>query len=561
LTSEGQDAAAGPLVASPTQPEIRPRSSQRLPLSARLAMVAVGLFLEKFLLSFFMDSTTADVARGIGGAAYVAQHWAFYFLVTLAVSLSLFTYVRGSPQLLEIDTAARAVPLRWRWLLLHLGLLPLLAALTFLLYRQQGQVPFVLMLGVWALLAVTLVLTLLAAAAPWVLWQGGARKLGGLWLYALAAAAASAAAMQWTRTHWAGMERVTFEGVRLFLTPFVPGVQANPATLVIDTGRFAVEISARCSGVEGMGLMLAFCCLWLLLFRGEYIFPRALVLIPAGLLLIFVLNIVRISLLVLLGHVGLEPIAIYGFHSQAGWLAFNFAAGLIVYASRYSPTLNRNAKREAIGVENPTATYLVPFLAILAAGMVASALSSGFEALYLLRPIAAGLALYRYWPRLRQLQWRVTWRGPAVGIVVFVVWIIGARLQGGPEPMPPELAAMPAAMRLSWIAIRAIASMAIVPLAEELAFRGFLMRRLVAADFQAMPYRSVGIGALLLSAIVFGLSHGTMWLPGIIAGLLYGAVTLRSGDLGEAVSAHATTNGLIAALVLFDGRWQLWGLS
>jgi exosortase E/protease (VPEID-CTERM system) len=343
------------------------------------------------------------------------------------------------------------------------------------------------------------------------------------------------------------------------LTPFIPQVQADPATLVIDTGRFAVQIMAACSGVEGMGLMLAFCSAWLLLFRKEYIFPRALVLIPAALVLIFVLNVVRISLLVLLGHAGLEPIAIYGFHSQAGWIAFNCAAGFIVYASRKSPALNRNAKREVIGAENPTATYLVPFLAILAAGMLAAALSSGFEILYLLRPLAAGLALYRYWPRLRRLQWQVTWRGPAVGIVVFVVWIIGASLQTGPESMPPELAAMPVAMSLTWIAIRAIASATVVPLAEELAFRGFLMRRLVAADFQAVAYQSVGFGALLLSAIVFGLGHGTMWLPGIVAGLLYGAVTRRSGNLGEAVAAHATTNALIAALVLSDGRWQLWG--
>jgi exosortase E/protease (VPEID-CTERM system) len=366
--------------------------------------------------------------------------------------------------------------------------------------------------------------------------------------------------MQWTKTHWAGMEHLTFDGVRLLLTPFIPDVQADPATLVIDTGRFAVQIMAACSGVEGMGLMLAFCCAWLLLFRQEYIFPRALGLIPAALVLIFVLNIVRIALLVLLGHAGLEPIAIYGFHSQAGWIAFNCAAGFIVYTSRNSPALNRNARREVIGAENPTATYLVPFLAILAAGMVASALSSGFEALYPLRPLAAGLALYRYWPRLRRLQWRVTWRGPAAGIVVFVIWIIAARLQAGPETGPPlELAAMPVVLRVSWMAVRGIASATVVPLAEELAFRGFLMRRLVAADFQAVAYRSVGIGALLLSAIVFGLGHGTMWFPGIVAGLLYGAVTRHSGSLGEAVSAHATTNALIAALVLFDGRWQLWG--
>ena len=560
MTSEGQDGAAESLVPLPSQHEIPSVLRRRMSLSARLALIAVGLFFEKVLLSFFMDSTSATAARGLSGAAYVAQHWAFYFLVTLAVSLSLFAHVRGSPQLLEIDAAARAVPLRRRWLLAHVALLPPLAVLTSLLYGAHGQqIPFVLVLGVWAVVAIAVVLTLLAAAAPWVLWHEAARKLGGLWPYALAAAAASAAAMQWTRTHWAGMEHLTFDGVRLFLAPLIPAVQADSATLVIDTGRFAVQISSACSGVEGMGLMLAFCSAWLLLFRKEYIFPRALVLIPAGLVLIFALNVVRISLLVLLGHVGLEPIAVYGFHSQAGWIAFNCAAGFVVYVSRGSPALNRNAKREAIGVENPTATYLVPFLAILAAGMLASALSSGFEALYPLRPLAAGLALYRYRARLRRLQWRMTWRGPAVGIVVFAIWIIGARLQAGPATMPLELAAMPVALRVSWMAVRAIASATVVPLAEELAFRGFLMRRLVAADFQSVPYQSVGIGALLLSATVFGLSHGTMWFPGVVAGLLYGAVTRRGGSLGEAVSAHATTNALIAALVLSDGRWQLWG--
>jgi CAAX prenyl protease-like protein len=124
--------------------------------------------------------------------------------------------------------------------------------------------------------------------------------------------------------------------------------------------------------------------------------------------------------------------------------------------------------------------------------------------------------------------------------------------------MPLELSAMPVALSLTWIAIRAISSATIVPLAEELAFRGFLMRRLVTADFQTVPYQSVGLGALLISALAFGLSHGAMWLPGIVAGLLYGWVTVRSGSLGEAVVAHATTNALLAALVLLAGKWQLW---
>jgi exosortase/archaeosortase family protein len=66
-----------------------------------------------------------------------------------------------------------------------------------------------------------------------------------------------------------------------------------------------------------MGLMLAFGTVLLLLFRHEYIFPRALLLIPAGLLLSFALNIARIAGLVLIGNAGYPEAAVYGFQ---GWL-------------------------------------------------------------------------------------------------------------------------------------------------------------------------------------------------------------------------------------------------
>ena len=76
-----------------------------------------------------------------------------------------------------------------------------------------------------------------------------------------------------------------------------------------------------------MGLILAFTVAWLVYFRREYIFPRALLLIPAGIAAIFALNVVRIAGLMMIGDAGFPNVAVYGFHSQAGWLAFN-AVGL-----------------------------------------------------------------------------------------------------------------------------------------------------------------------------------------------------------------------------------------
>jgi CAAX prenyl protease-like protein len=98
----------------------------------------------------------------------------------------------------------------------------------------------------------------------------------------------------------------------------------------------------------------------------------------------------------------------------------------------------------------------------------------------------------------------------------------------------------------------------VVPIAEELAYRGYLMRRLMSADFESVPYQSVHWASVTISAVAFGLAHGVMWLPGIVAGLAFGILTVRRGSLGEAVVAHATTNALVAAAVLGLGQWQLW---
>jgi CAAX prenyl protease-like protein len=97
-----------------------------------------------------------------------------------------------------------------------------------------------------------------------------------------------------------------------------------------------------------------------------------------------------------------------------------------------------------------------------------------------------------------------------------------------------------------------------VPIAEELAYRGFLMRRLASRDFESVAWRNFDWVPFLISSVAFGVLHGERWLGGTIAGLLYGFALIRRGRIGEAVVAHATTNGLLAAWVLLTGNWQMW---
>jgi CAAX prenyl protease-like protein len=138
------------------------------------------------------------------------------------------------------------------------------------------------------------------------------------------------------------------------------------------------------------------------------------------------------------------------------------------------------------------------------------------------------------------------------------VWAVFARFLTSPSAISSGLAGLPPPLRTAWIVSRAAAAIITVPIAEELAYRGFLMRRIVNPDFAAISFDQVPWRAIGISAVVFGITHGSFWLPGTIAGLVYAALAVKTGKIGESVAAHATTNSLIAMQVLLFGQWQLW---
>ena len=81
--------------------------------------------------------------------------------------------------------------------------------------------------------------------------------------------------------------------------------------------------------------MLVFTVAWICYCRREYRHPQILVLIPASIALMWLLNALRIAILIMIGNAGARAVALGGFHSQAGWIAFNASAlGFVFAASR-----------------------------------------------------------------------------------------------------------------------------------------------------------------------------------------------------------------------------------
>jgi exosortase E/protease (VPEID-CTERM system) len=274
---------------------------------------------------------------------------------------------------------------------------------------------------------------------------------------------------------------------------------------------------------------------------------------------------VRIAALILIGNAGARQIALGGFHSQAGWIAFSAVSVGFCLVSQQVPwfTTKPQSKESLVAAErNSTAAFLLPFAMILAAGMIAAATmaAGSFEWLYPLRFFAAAGALWIYRRSYAGLNWRCDWVAPAIGAIVFVVWIALDRFStaNADREVSAALMSSPMLAKITWIAIRVLGAVITVPLAEELAFRGFLMRRLVSPDFESVSFQKSTAFALLASSIVFGFLHGGYWIAGIVAGILFGLAVIRRGRIGDAVVAHATANALLAAYVLTYHKWYLW---
>ena len=388
------------------------------------------------------------------------------------------------------------------------------------------------------------------------------RTLAGLAAIAFATSLLAASGTALMRLLWEPATRITFWLVQHLLTP-VLAIHANPVERILEAHGFTVRVAPECSGLEGAGLMLVFGSVWLWLFRQEFRFPRALMLLPAGVVVAFALNVFRIAALMLIGSIGGQAVAAGGFHSQAGWIAFNAAAFGFAIVARRVRWLRVHATGLVEDVQapaNPVAPFLVPFLAILAAGIVATAMSGGFEWLYPLRFIACCSALWMFRDRYyRGLRWSVSWFAPAAGIGVFVVWIgFDHWARGASSAMPLALGGASAGARTMWIAVRVIAASITVPIAEELAFRGFLLRRLGNTDFEMLDPRRVGLPALLGSSLIFGLMHGALWHAGAVAGLVYALAYRSRQSIGDAIVAHGLTNALLAVYVLTGPNWRLW---
>ena len=395
------------------------------------------------------------------------------------------------------------------------------------------------------------------AATPLNVWQVALKHSHREVSLALLAGIASVIVGKVTKLGWDGLATYTFHVVEWLLTLIYPVVISRPEDKFVGTPVFAETIAPACSGYEGIGLILVFFTVFLWLFRGQLRFPRAMLLIPVGCITIWLANCVRIALLIIVGDKISPEVAVGGFHSQTGWLFFCIIAlGLAIIGLKVTWFSAPQEQTDQYKIRNPSVPYLMPFLVLVAGIMITGMASDQFDWLYPARIMATAVTLWYFFRILPQWEW--SWIAILAGILTYLLWIalespnpaVGQKLES-------EVDALGSGWAMVWTVCRCIGSVLIVPVTEELAFRGYLMRRITTRDFEILSPKRVSWTALMLSSILFGLMH-QRWFAGALAGLIYGLVYQRRGNLADPIVAHVVTNGLIACQVLIFGAWHLW---
>ena len=211
--------------------------------------------------------------------------------------------------------------------------------------------------------------------------------------------------------------------------------------------------------------------------------------------------------------------------------------------------------------------YILPmgiFLALIFAG---TKFPGGYPLYYALRTVATAIALFLLWRHYTKIRWNALWLGVVVGILGTVQWI-GMQLwlqKHFAFFSPPTDAFNPLqyfhnrTALFCFIAVRMIGAVLVVPVMEELFWRDYLWRQILAPnDFKLAAVGECSVVPFLIVSGAFATVHGNWWLTAIVWAIIVAGLLVYTKSLGACIVAHATTNLLLGIYVLLYHDWAFW---
>lgn len=224
------------------------------------------------------------------------------------------------------------------------------------------------------------------------------------------------------------------------------------------------------------------------------------------------------------------------------------------------------ATLRGIGARHPSWAYVAPFAVFLLILAVGPRSGLGPEVHYPLRVLATLAALLIWSRKVLVIRFNRAAGSLLLGVAVFLLWIapdllfpsyrnswVFQNALTGPLASSLSHANRSDAVFLFW---RGFGLVVLVPIIEELFWRGWLMRYIISHRFQDVPLGTYAPASFWITAILFAAEHGPFWDVGLIAGLAYNVWMIRTRSLGDCILAHAVTNACLGAYVLISARWE-----
>lgn len=204
---------------------------------------------------------------------------------------------------------------------------------------------------------------------------------------------------------------------------------------------------------------------------------------------------------------------------------------------------------------------------------------------YPIQIIVCGALLFVWWRHYTVTPWRGLGLAVLFGVIGIVVWIAPGILLYWTHDMDPEVVYPAYWNWLEWsdrykgfdptllndhplgkaasIAMRFVRMVVVVPLVEELFWRGFLMRYIV-AELRHSEWQRVSFGthhwiSFVITTLAVTFIHNRPdWPAAFVWGALMYWLAVRTKSLGACVLMHAVGNLILGIYVLQTGQWGFW---
>jgi CAAX prenyl protease-like protein len=211
--------------------------------------------------------------------------------------------------------------------------------------------------------------------------------------------------------------------------------------------------------------------------------------------------------------------------------------------------------------------YILPMGIFLALTGIGASWESIFPLAYIAKAFLTAIALILLRRHYTRISWKFAWLGFVVGAIGIVQWVGMQHIleqhfemfRPKPGAFNPFTAFDSRTTAIGFIIIRIASAVLVVPFMEELFWRDFLWRQILAPnDFKLASVGEWGLAPLLIVSGVFATVHGNWWPTAIVWALMIGGLLVYTRSLGACIIAHATTNLLLAIYVLEYHAWSLW---